>query len=921
MHMQSCRVWFVRTIAVVALASLVPAAVAQAVLRVPEQYGTIQSAVNAATDGDTVLVGPGYYMETFRIDADFQESLTIRSTSGPFATVIDAQRTGSVVWVLGWDSTLRIEGFTLKDGHSGAPGRAGGLNANGGRHLELRDCVFEGNSASYWGSALGVSTSGTVTVENCRFTENTVIGFGTISVSGSPGPEVVVRNSELYGNVGDGCIAFVDTGSLTLEGCTIAGNSGQPQIERSIFPSDIVIRNSIIRTEGQTLIWGGGGVHTLTIEHSNIEGGADGPGNIDADPLFVDSGAGNFRLLADSPCIDSGDSTGIGGGIFQGDYVGLGRVVNDPTVPDTGVPDALGGVIDMGAHEFQSDCDSDGVFDGAAVAEAFPGAGSSLRLDGINDHAIVEGFIDIPTHESTIEFWAYTPLWDIQAPFGFWDCDQPSQRMLVHLPWADGFVYWQHGDIDTQWYAELVHKSSPLPSRQGRWTHWAFVTEPSTNTTRIYHDGKVVEVRGGWGIYGGGDVPLMIGDRGNPADGCSTAPFRGMIDEFRVWSVARSEAEIAASLAVPLAGDEVGLLAYYTFDEGVGSTSANLCLGFPQPDAELRNGASWHIPSEIDRNQNGIVDGCEDCNNNGRPDGTEFGAFEGTEWAIEFDGDGARADSTEAPDFSIAGQSFTVESWVFRREATGQEEYFFFHGTEGVANQGLVVGFRADGRFTCAFWANDLETLRPIEPDGQWHHWACTYDATTNARRIYVDGDLIASDTASADFAGTGPIRVGGLASRAYFNGTLDEIRLWDHARTESEIEADMFRSFTNGPIPPELHAYWPGETPLEGYLLDYAGDNDLLPGNGSEWEYFFGSDCNGNGVPDECDPDSDGDGIPDDCDCAADFNNDGNANTLDVLAFLNAWTAGDPSADMNGDGTVNTLDVLVFLNLWTAGC
>ena len=54
---------------------------------------------------------------------------------------------------------------------------------------------------------------------------------------------------------------------------------------------------------------------------------------------------------------------------------------------------------------------------------------------------------------------------------------------------------------------------------------------------------------------------------------------------------------------------------------------------------------------------------------------------------------------------------------------------------------------------------------------------------------------------------------------------------------------------------------------------------------------------------------------------CVADFNGDGTVNTQDVLAFLNAWTAGDSSADINGDGTVNTQDVLAFLNLWTAGC
>ncbi|GIK19754.1 MAG: hypothetical protein AMXMBFR77_20890 [Phycisphaerales bacterium] len=54
---------------------------------------------------------------------------------------------------------------------------------------------------------------------------------------------------------------------------------------------------------------------------------------------------------------------------------------------------------------------------------------------------------------------------------------------------------------------------------------------------------------------------------------------------------------------------------------------------------------------------------------------------------------------------------------------------------------------------------------------------------------------------------------------------------------------------------------------------------------------------------------------------CPADFNGDGVVNTLDLLAFLNVFTAGDASADFNGDGTVNTLDVLAFLNAYAVGC
>jgi hypothetical protein len=51
------------------------------------------------------------------------------------------------------------------------------------------------------------------------------------------------------------------------------------------------------------------------------------------------------------------------------------------------------------------------------------------------------------------------------------------------------------------------------------------------------------------------------------------------------------------------------------------------------------------------------------------------------------------------------------------------------------------------------------------------------------------------------------------------------------------------------------------------------------------------------------------------------DMNHDGVINTQDVLAFLNAWTAGDPAADFNADGAIDTRDVLVFLNRWNAGC
>ena len=55
--------------------------------------------------------------------------------------------------------------------------------------------------------------------------------------------------------------------------------------------------------------------------------------------------------------------------------------------------------------------------------------------------------------------------------------------------------------------------------------------------------------------------------------------------------------------------------------------------------------------------------------------------------------------------------------------------------------------------------------------------------------------------------------------------------------------------------------------------------------------------------------------------DCPADFNDDGDINSLDVLAFFNAWNDSDLRADFDGDGKFTSLDVMLFLKFWASGC
>ena len=51
------------------------------------------------------------------------------------------------------------------------------------------------------------------------------------------------------------------------------------------------------------------------------------------------------------------------------------------------------------------------------------------------------------------------------------------------------------------------------------------------------------------------------------------AYFRGQLDEVRVWSVARSEAQVRAAMGQRLSGNEVGLVGLWNFDAGDGGRS------------------------------------------------------------------------------------------------------------------------------------------------------------------------------------------------------------------------------------------------------------------------------------------------------------------------------------------------------------
>jgi serine protease len=85
-----------------------------ATLRVPSQYAAIQQAINAAQNGDTVLVAPGTYVENINF---IGKAITVTSEGGASVTTIDGNQVTTVVkFHTGEGALSQPNGFTIQNG-------------------------------------------------------------------------------------------------------------------------------------------------------------------------------------------------------------------------------------------------------------------------------------------------------------------------------------------------------------------------------------------------------------------------------------------------------------------------------------------------------------------------------------------------------------------------------------------------------------------------------------------------------------------------------------------------------------------------------------------------------------------------------------------------------------------------------------
>ncbi|MEP0366459.1 MAG: LamG-like jellyroll fold domain-containing protein [Cyclobacteriaceae bacterium] len=191
--------------------------------------------------------------------------------------------------------------------------------------------------------------------------------------------------------------------------------------------------------------------------------------------------------------------------------------------------------------------------------------------------------------------------------------------------------------------------------------------------------------------------------------------------------------------------------------------------------------------------------------------------------ALEFDGADDWVDVQEIHDFNTA---FTIETWV-QRSTNGTSDWIVSVGESPTnANEYLHFGYGAGNQVRLDFFADGVSSTETVT-DTDWHHIAVTYDPlnTNNEVALYLDGQpLTIADAAIAPFTGINSFKIGQAFDSEYFNGSIDELRVWSEVRSQTEIQDHMNQTMVGNEA--GLAAYFRFDHSGLGDLANYAQAN-----------------------------------------------------------------------------------------------
>jgi YD repeat-containing protein len=238
--------------------------------------------------------------------------------------------------------------------------------------------------------------------------------------------------------------------------------------------------------------------------------------------------------------------------------------------------------------------------------------------------------------------------------------------------------------------------------------------------------------------------------------------FRGQIADVRVWRSARTAEAIAEAWKRRLAGNEPGLVAYYPMDEGAGLIARDATPN--HRDGKL-SAPAW-VAGRIGQ-------------------------------ALSFAGDD---DYLAVPDGIYFNGNFTIEAWVYPRAFTTWGRVVDFANAGAGVNHSVLLAFcdnanRGNPHLRIA--GSTLNVAGSPLQLNQWAHLAVTLSNTTAV--IYINGVAAGTGAMSVpvNVVRTNNLFAAPNAAEPNANVILDEIRIWNVARTPAEIASTMGRSLT----------------------------------------------------------------------------------------------------------------------------
>jgi len=187
--------------------------------------------------------------------------------------------------------------------------------------------------------------------------------------------------------------------------------------------------------------------------------------------------------------------------------------------------------------------------------------GNALSFDGSNDYVSILNTYDLGGSSFTVEAWIYKAP-DVEGKFiSKWN-DNSSNFQFD----------FQTCNVPKKLWFEVREADNGHPEAFGtttidgnKWYHIAGVANISTSELSIYINGEKETLDSNPNWDGTVKSVAMEMNIGRKATGVQY--WNGMIDEVRIWKIARTQGQIQADMYRTLSGSETGLVGYYRFDE------------------------------------------------------------------------------------------------------------------------------------------------------------------------------------------------------------------------------------------------------------------------------------------------------------------------------------------------------------------